>query len=67
MKREKIRKNIFLVLTIICIILTAVGVFIIVNNGVGTPGAAIIPLLIGLVCFTFYKDAKRNLKKENNK
>lgn len=66
MKREKIKKYIFLVLYIIFVVLTLIGAFMVITNKVNNAGYAVIPMLFGLIFAMFYRNSK-NAIKENTK
>lgn len=66
LKRETIKKNIWLVLNIVFCILTLIGAFLCVTEKVDNAGFAIIPMLLDLVFNSLYRNSKEVIE-ENTK
>lgn len=66
LKREKIKKNIFLALNIVFCVLTLIGAFLCVTEKVDNAGYAIIPMLIDLAFNSLYQNSKKTIE-ENTK
>ena len=66
LKKEKMKKNIFLSLCIVFCILTFIGAFLCITEKVNNAGYAIIPMLIELVFNSLYRNSKKAIE-ENTK
>ena len=66
LKKEKVKKNIFLSLCIIFCVLTLIGAILCIMGKVNNAGYAIIPMLIELVFNSLYRNSKRRVE-ENTK
>ena len=66
LKKETMKKNIFLVLCIIFCILTLIGAILCFMGKVNNVGYAIIPMLIELVFNSLYRNSKKAIE-ENSK
>lgn len=62
-KKEKLKKRIFLVFTILFVILTFIGAgYVLYNKGVVNAGYSVIPMLFGLMCGMFYRNSKKAIE-----
>ena len=66
LKRETMKRNIFLGLCIVFCILTFIGAFLCLTEKVDNAGYAIIPMLIELVFNSLYRNSKKTIE-ENTK
>ena len=66
LKKEKIKKNIFLSLCIIFCVLTFIGAILCITEKVNNAGYATIPMLIELVFNSLYRNSKKAIE-ENTK
>ena len=66
LKREKMKKNIFLGLCLIFCVLTLVGAVLCITGKVSNAGYAVIPMLIELVFNSLYRNSKKTIE-ENTK
>lgn len=66
LKKEKVKKNIFLSLCIIFCVLTLIGAILCIMGKVNNAGYAIIPMLIELVFNSLYRNSKKAIE-ENTK
>lgn len=66
LKKETMKKNLFLILNIGFCVLTLVGAFLCVTEKVDNAGYAIISMLINLVFNSLYRNSKK-LVEENKK
>lgn len=66
LKKETIKKNIFLGLCIVFCALTFIGAFLCIFGKVDNAGYAIIPMLIELVFNSLYRNSKKAIA-ENTK
>ena len=62
LKREKTKKNIFLVLCLVFCALTLVGAVLCITGKVNNAGYAIIPMLIELVFNSLYRNSKKAIE-----
>lgn len=67
LKKEIIKKNIFLGLYIIFFILTFVGAILCIISKVNNAGYAIIPMLISLIFCSLYKNSKKSIEENKDK
>lgn len=66
LKKETIKKNIFLCLSIIFNVLTFIGAFLCIAQKVDNAGYAIIPMLFALIFMPLYRNSKKRVE-ENTK
>ncbi len=66
LKKEEIKKNIYLSLCIIFCVLTLIGAILCITKKVNNAGYAIIPMLIELVFNSLYRNSKKAIE-ENTK
>lgn len=67
MKREHLKKRVFLVLYILFVVLTFVGAgYVLYNKGAVNAGYTLVPMLFGLVFGMFYRNSKKAIE-ENEK
>ena len=66
LKREKIKRNIFLILQIIFLILTFIGAILVFMKKVDNAGYAVIPMLWSLIFGGFMRESQNKIK-ENSK
>ncbi len=66
LKKEKLKKNVFLVIYIIFVILTFIGAFMVITHKVNNAGYTVIPMLFGLIFSMLYRNSKKAIK-ENTK
>jgi hypothetical protein len=64
-KRETMKKNIFLVLCVVFCVLTLVGAVLCLTGKVDNAGYAIIPMLIELVFNSLYRNSKKAIEENN--
>lgn len=62
LKKETLKKNIFLILCIIFCILTFIGVILCFMGKVNNAGYAVIPMLIELVFNSLYRNSKKAIE-----
>ncbi len=66
LKRETMKKNIYLILNIVFCIFTLMGAFLCITEKVDNAGYAIIPMLFDLVFNSLYRNSKKIIE-ENTK
>lgn len=66
LKKEKVKKNVYLSLCIIFCVLTLIGALLCIIGKVNNAGYAIIPMLIELVFNSLYRNSKKAIE-ENTK
>lgn len=66
LKKEIMKRNIFLGLSIVFCVLTLVGAILCITEKVNNAGYAIIPMLIELVFNSLYRNSKKAIE-ENTK
>jgi len=67
LKREKIKRNIFLVLQIIFLILTFIGAILVIMKKVDNAGYAVVPMLWSLIFGGFMRETQKKIKDNSNK
>ena len=54
-------KKLLLILSIIFVVLTFVGaIYVLTSNGTANAGYAVVPMVIALACFSWYRSYKKN-------
>lgn len=66
LKKETMKKNIFLSLSIFFCVLTFLGAFLCITEKVDNAGYAIIPMLIELVFNSLYRNSKKNIEENTS-
>lgn len=67
MKKEKIKRNIFLTLQIIFLVLTVVGAILVFAKKVDNAGYAVIPMLWSLIFNGFMRKSQKKIKENTEK
>ena len=67
LKKEKIKRNIFLALQIIFLILTFVGAILVFMKKVDNAGYAVVPMLWSLIFWGFMRNSQKKIKDNSNK
>jgi len=62
LKREKTKRNIFLALQIIFLILTFIGAILVIMKKVDNAGYAVIPMLWSLIFGDFMRKSQKKIK-----
>lgn len=62
LKKEKVKKNVYLILCIIFCVLTLIGALLCIIGKVNNAGYAIIPMLIELVFNSLYLNSKKTIE-----
>jgi len=62
LKKEKIKRNIFLTLQIIFLILTFIGAILVIMKKLDNVGYAVIPMLWSLIFGGFMRESQKKLK-----
>lgn len=62
LKKEKTKKIIFLIFTIVFIILTFVGGVLVIMGKVNNAGYAVIPCLFTMISFMLYRNSKKAIE-----
>ena len=62
LKNEKIKRNIFLTLQIIFLILTFIGATLVIMKKLDNAGYAVIPMLWSLIFCGFMRESQKKLK-----
>jgi len=62
LKREKIKRNIFLVLQLIFLILTLIGAILVIMKKIDNAGYAVIPMLLSLIFGGFMRESQKKIK-----
>lgn len=65
LKKEKLKKKVFLVIYVIFVVLTFIGAFMVITHKVNNAGYAVIPMLFGLIFGVLYRNSKKAI--EENK
>lgn len=65
LKKEKLKVKAFLVFSIMFIILTFIGAFLVIMHKLNNAGYAVIPMLFGLIFSMLYRNSKKAI--EENK
>lgn len=66
LKKEKLKKKVFLVIYVIFAGLTFIGAFMVITHKVNNAGYAVIPMLFGLIFGMLYRNSKKAIE-ENQK
>lgn len=66
LKREELKKKIFLILYLLFLFLTVIGAALCITRKVDNAGYAVIPMMIGLVFSVLYRNSKKAIE-ENTK
>jgi len=67
LKKEKIKRNIFLVLQIIFLILTIICAILVIMKKLDNAGYAVIPMLWSLIFGGFVQNSQKKIKDNSNK
>ena len=67
LKKEKTKRNIFLALQIIFLILTFVGAALVIMKKVDNVGYAVIPLLWSLIFGEFMRESQKKINENSKK
>ena len=67
LKKEKIKRNIFLALQIIFLILTFIGATLVIMKKLDNAGYAIIPMLWSLIFGGFTRESQKKIKDNETK
>lgn len=65
-KKETVKKNIFLLLQIVFMVLTFIGAIMVIRNKLNNAGYAVIPMLFSLIFGLLYRNSKKAIE-ENTK
>lgn len=64
LKKEKIKRNIFLTLQTIFFILTIIGAILVIMKKVDNAGYAVIPMLFCLIFSSFTRESQNKINKQ---
>ncbi len=67
LKKEKIKRNIFLALQIIFLILTLIGATLVIMKKLDNAGYAVIPMLWSLIFGGFMQNSQKKIKVNSKK
>lgn len=67
LKKEKIKRNIFLTLQIIFLILTFIGAILVIMKKLDNAGYAVIPMLWSLIFGGFMQNSQKKIKENTEK
>lgn len=67
LRKEKIKRNIFLILSIIFLILTFIGAILVILKKVDNAGYAVIPMLFSLIFASFMRESQNKINKKREK
>lgn len=67
LKKEKIKRNIFLTIQIIFLILTFIGATLVIMKKLDNAGYAVIPMLWSLIFWWIYEKKSKKIKDNKNK
>lgn len=67
LKKEKIKRNIFLILQIIFLILTFIGAILVIMKKLDNAGYAVIPMLWSLIFGEFVQNSQKKIKENTEK
>ena len=67
LKKETIKRNVFLVLQIIFLVLTLIGAILVFMKKVDNAGYAVIPMLWSLIFGGFMRESQKKIKDNSNK
>lgn len=64
LKKEKIKRNVFLILQTIFFILTIIGAILVIMKKVDNAGYAVIPMLFSLIFASFMRESQNKINKQ---
>lgn len=65
-KREKAKRNIFLILQIVLIVLTFIGAgYVLLNHGESNAGYAVVPMLFALIFGMLFRNSQKAIKENS--
>lgn len=64
LKKEKIKRNVFLILQTIFFILTIIGAILVIMKKVDNAGYAVIPMLFSLIFASFTRESQNKINKQ---
>lgn len=64
LKKEKIKRNVFLILQTIFFILTIIGAILVIMKKVDNAGYAVIPMLFSLIFTSFMRESQNKINKQ---
>lgn len=64
-KKEQIKKKIFLILYIVFAILGFIGAFMVITKRLNSVGYVVIPMLFAIVFSMLYRNSKKAIEKNN--
>lgn len=67
LKKEKVKRNMFLTLQIVFLILTLVGAILVFIKKVDNAGYAVIPMLCSLIFGSFMRESQKKIKEITEK
>ena len=67
LKKEKIKRNIFLTLQIIFLILTFIGAILVIMKKLDNAGYAVVPMLWSLIFGGFMQNSQKKIKENTEK
>ena len=67
LKKEKIKRNIFLILQTIFLILTFIGAILVIMKKLDNAGYAVIPMLCSLIFGGFMRESQKKIKENETK
>jgi len=67
LKKEKIKRNIFLTLQIIFLILTIISAILVIMKKLDSAGYAVIPMLWSLIFGGFMRESQKKINNNKNK
>lgn len=67
LKKEKVKRNMFLTLQIVFLILTLVGAILVFIKKVDNAGYAVIPMLFSLIFGSFMRESQKKIKENTEK
>jgi len=67
LKKEKIKRNIFLALQIIFLILTFIGAILVIMKKLDNAGYAVVPMLWSLIFGGFMQNSQKKIKENTEK
>ena len=66
-KKEKTKRNLFLILQILFFILTIIGAILVITKKVDNAGYAVIPMLWSLIFGAFVRESQKKLNENKEK
>ena len=67
LKKEKIKRNVFLTLQIIFLLLTIIGAILVIMKKLDNAGYAVIPMLWSLIFGGFMQNSQKKIKENTEK